>query len=488
MKNHSIILFIAVALLAASASFSSCKKENSAVQAEDKTFSVSLDISLDDGQTKALSFGGDGKSVSSYFTVGDKVSVFNMSKKLFDYRYLTVTKIKGKIATISGQLSATEGDYSKGDKLRLCYNLSKLPLQSDSPETRNIYSYFTYEAQDGTKEKAGKSDFAIGTGSVTAIDPAKGTITIEGEEANSPVRFSNIGSVFRFSFVFKRYGKDIKLTSLKSLTISSENRGIYQNFSPAKDVYTQDLLTFSNLTIDSNGELYLCLGINDPVSPNKMIITATDYEGNIYQAEKTAPSGNFQKGKYYYFKKALTMEMKDKKVKPTITTDDNDPPILEQDRRFIFMYNSQSPITLSGKSNGYRYIIRCDPCKLTLDNFEGTFYTDHANQIIHCDGSVNILLKGTNIFAGDINYCIEGGLRFGLADGESSATLKITTVKEEYWGFISGTEWTWNTAHDPTILAMPGFTVTGGPAGSKGGGSASNGDNTFTFLYTVKRK
>lgn len=128
MKNHSIILFIAVALLAASASFSSCKKENSAVQAEDRTFSVSLNISLDDGQTKALSFGGDGKSVSSYFTVGDKVSVFNISKKLFDYRYLTVTKIKGKIATISGQLSATDGYYSKGDKLRLCYNLSKLPL------------------------------------------------------------------------------------------------------------------------------------------------------------------------------------------------------------------------------------------------------------------------------------------------------------------------------------------------------------------------
>ena len=153
MKNHSIILFIAVALLAASASFSSCKKENSAVQAEDKTFSVSLDISLDDEQTKALSFGGDGKSVSSYFPVGDKVSVFNMSKKLFDYRYLTVTKIKGKIATISGQLSATDGYYSKGDKLRLCYNLSKLPLQSDSPETRNIYSYFTYEAQDGTKSR-----------------------------------------------------------------------------------------------------------------------------------------------------------------------------------------------------------------------------------------------------------------------------------------------------------------------------------------------
>ena len=80
-----------VALLAASASFSSCTKENSAVQAEDRTFSVSLNISLDDEQTKALSFGVDGRSVSSYFTVGDKVSVFNITKNVFDYRYITVT-------------------------------------------------------------------------------------------------------------------------------------------------------------------------------------------------------------------------------------------------------------------------------------------------------------------------------------------------------------------------------------------------------------
>lgn len=142
------------ALLATVAFFSSCKKEISATQAADKTFSVSLDISIDNQQTKVMSFGGDGKSVSSYFTVGDKVSVFNMSKKLFDYRYLTVTKIKGKIATISGQLSATEGYYSKGDKLRLCYNLSKLPLQSDSPETRNIYSLM--RLRTGQKKKPAK--------------------------------------------------------------------------------------------------------------------------------------------------------------------------------------------------------------------------------------------------------------------------------------------------------------------------------------------
>ena len=278
------------------------------------------------------------------------------------------------------------------------------------------------------------------------------------------------------------------MTSLKSLTIRSEDSGIYRYFFPGKNIYSKDNLTFSNLTIDSDGELYLCLGIDNPVSPNKMIITATDYDDNIYQAEKAAPSGNFQKGKYYYFKQALTMEMVDKKVKPTITTGDEEEPILHEDQNFIFMYDSQSPITISGKSNGYLYIIRCNPCKLTLDNFEGTFYSKHVTQIIQCAGSVNVFLKGTNIFAGDINSGIEGGLRFGLVDGESSATLKITTVKEEYWGFISGTEWSWNTGHNPAILAMPGFTMTGGPAGSKGDGSASNGDGTFTFLYTVKRK
>ena len=118
------------ALLATVAFFSSCKKEISATQAADKTFSVSLDISIDNQQTKVMSFGGDGKSVSSYFIVGDKVSVFNITKNVFDYRYLTITEVKenANIATLSGKLSATDGYYSKGDKLRLCYNLSKLPL------------------------------------------------------------------------------------------------------------------------------------------------------------------------------------------------------------------------------------------------------------------------------------------------------------------------------------------------------------------------
>ena len=478
-------------------------------------YHLSIQASMD-SQTKGVTFDPDGERVASRFEVGDKVYVYNKTQGALarhwddeEYDYLATPIIltsAGQTCTLEGDLTffKLDGDewkeisHNEGDEYCLFYQIN----DPDCSFGANYYPRFDYSVQDGSADSASQCDFA--EVSNVQLKLSETTLTVPGN-----VRFTNLQSMFRQKLIFKNSASETVTPTIKSFsidtengTIDTENETLIFYHYPTCDIGGSPK-KYQNFSIDiddpviPDGNIYLALAFYypDEASKNdKLILTATDTEGNVYRCIKDVPDGGFQNGKYYYGD--CLMEWDHQIIKPTVTrSDGGDPDELEPSDDYYDIYSGTSgeiSISISGSSNGFYFYLNSDPATVTLAGNGTAVYPDNNPYIYGNGGDLTVVLDSDYTIvcpnhAGTI-WSELGNLKL-RTEGVGSKKLTVTASTKGYrglYGYINyGTdeEIDGKDAKDAEVssLAAVGFTVTCSDR-------IDNSDGTYTWVYTVTPK
>ena len=445
--------------------------------AQQQELKVTLTATFDEGAgTRGVSFGTDGSSSNSTFSVGDKIYIYNKTKQKLETNCLTVNNISadGKTANFSGTIY---DDYDSNDELELYYNLTYF-YKNNLNSSRFQYSYI----QDGSAAQASACDYAIANATV-------GSVSGDILTLSAPVTLQKMQSVFRQRLTFKEYGNTIATPTISQLTVTSSEKKLVSYYF-LDGTFFEMPLGISNLNIDSNNDIYLALRFSDgSTSSDALTFTAITSTGYVYEGTKTAPSGGFKNGRYYYGD--LTLTLSNNKVLPTISWDNVESEVSPD---AYFCYNNIKPkngyseIGLSGISKGYKFkfwpstntIVRLN--NLTA-RWSGGSDTD-LFLTLDCTNAV-IDITGTNTIDCSLpNSCIyaPGDLRLS-----GSGTLTVTANLNKRCGLYGRSNYEPTTnKYDKTdqqdvtdLLAADGYTVIR---------SAQSGSGPYTWTYTVSPK
>lgn len=499
MKRICLIFaFVSLALCACN------EVENNQTNIEEVpgVYHLSIQASMDP-QTKGVTFNADGQSATSQFEVGDKIYVYNKTQDALarhwdgtEEEYLATPIIltsemihdEGRTCTLKGDLSFVKWNNDdqkwedvtpeEGDEYCLYYLLNDADY---SYIKKNYYPRFDYSLQDGSVATASQCDFAEVADVKLNLNGS--TITFSGT-----VPFENLQSMFRQKLIFKNSANETVTPSIKALTIDTEKGSLVSYYNPTCEVggSPEKYSTFS-IDIDdpviSDGSIFLSLSFYYPdedSKDDKLILTATDTEGNVYVGSKDVPMGGFQNGKYYYGNCELVWDHQS--IKPTVTrSDGGDPDELEPFGDCFDIYDAPSDefnITISGSSSGYYFYLNAYPATVTLTGDGTAVYSGNAPFVYDDDGDVTIVLGSDySIICPDYSGAIwaEWG-ELKLKTTGSSQTLTVTVNSETYKGLYGDKNY--DSGGDVSQLAADGFTVTCSDM-------TNNHDGTYTWVYTV---
>ena len=449
-------------------------KEEQTPAAQQEGLKVTLTATFDDGAaTRGVSFGSDGSSSNSTFSVGDKIYVYNETQGWQDREYLTVSSISddGKTADFSGTLN---GGYDPNDALKLYYNVSYYN------ENHRDLSRFNYQGVlNGSASSASACDYAIANATVGSV--SSGTLTL-----SAPVTLQKMQSVFRQRLTFKSTNEGQPITpNIVQLTVSSLENKLNRQYFLNGDAYEMPI-AIPNPTIDGNKDIYLALRFSDgSTSSDALTFTAIASDGNVYVGTKTAPSGGFKNGKYYYGN--LTLVKSNDKVLPTISWYNVKEEVIPDANNTykIKPQNDYIDIGLSGISKGYWFQLwSCSNTLVRLNNFTAKW--DGNDSFIQAYETDFILdLTGSNtIECPKCFYGIYTGRNLRLS---GSGTLTVTASNGPYCGIWGKNNYsTSNNRNNKTdqqdvtdLLAADGYTVIR---------SARSGSGPYTWTYTVSPK
>ncbi|MBQ4407763.1 MAG: hypothetical protein II852_12245 [Bacteroidales bacterium] len=429
-----------------------------------KTYTLSIPATFGDKSSlsKAVTLGGtdDAPTATGTFDASEKIYVYNATKGEMcsdDDNYLSPTNISadGKSCTLSGSFIGT---IEEGDQITLLYNLSR--VYSDP-----TYCKFSY---DGASDII---DGGIAEGlKVTSTD--NGRLTTESQAV-----FQLCQSIFRFKFVDDG-GNPINVKTL--LIESSAIASYYWPLESESDKYTgyQVTKTFAAATSDY---INIALCIDEEDKNNAFSFTVTDGNNNIYKGTRNAPSAGFRDGEYYFNTTPIKLEKQSALVEPTITWGEGTDAVTPDEYRQYDVYgpnssgNQPSTLTISGTSQGYYFWLNWGS-NTTLDNL--TAIRDENNEFIYSDGGdLNLIISGTNTITCKENsqaIFVDGTLKIS-----GNGTLTVTANYIYRNGLYAESNYNDNNNSDPSVLAAEGYTVTCSDM-------IDNGDDTYTWTYTVK--
>jgi len=315
--RRSVVIISAVLALAA------CVQLETPVQKEAPVvYSLSLQVSLDP-QTKGVTFGGDGMSITSRFQEGDKIYLYNktqgaMARSTLDHSttpiVLTSSMIQdeGLSCTLAGEVSFFRWNpgESKGkektnsgewepvshedtDEYELYYQMN----DADFSREGNYYPGFNYRDQLGSKASASQHDFAVATG--IQMNLGSGSLS-----AQNKVSFKNLQSIFRQGLIFKNSKSETVTPTITNLSVSCSKGTLVGDIHPTEvNMYSAVYAFDINNPVIVDGSICLSLTFyypNDDSKNDTFTLTAIDNKGNVYTCEKNVPAGGFQNGKYYY--------------------------------------------------------------------------------------------------------------------------------------------------------------------------------------------
>lgn len=284
-------------------------------------------------QTKGVTFGGNGMTITSRFQEGDKIYLYNktedaLARSAQDYSatpiVLTSSMIQdeGLSCTLAGEVSFFRWNpgESKGkektnsgewvpvthvssDEYELYYQMNDADYSSEG----NYYPGFNYHDQLGSKASASQHDFAVATG--IQMNLVSGSLS-----AQNKVSFKNLQSIFRQGLIFKNSKSETVTPTITKLSVSCSKGTLVERIRPTEvdmysAVYAFDI--YNPVIVD--GSIYLSLTFcypNDDSKNDTFTLTATDNKGNVYTCEKNVPAGGFQNGKYYYGSCEMTWQEK----------------------------------------------------------------------------------------------------------------------------------------------------------------------------------
>ncbi len=438
-----------------------------------KTYTVSIPASMgEDGTTRAVDFSGtdpvSGKPTAiSSFTTSDKIYVYNQTKDAILTGYLTPSA-NGKTCDLTGSLTGT---IKAGDNLVLLYNLSNF----DSTDKDNCY--FFYDHQNGTQ--AG------------VIDGAKATVTASVDDDNlttATANFQNVQSMFRFQFASN--GTPL---SVKSVDITSQNNGFAMYYSPLTDYY-QYIQTYgisANLPSATTVPIYVALCIDESVGVGSALtFEVVDADNKLYTTTKSAPTGGFENGKYYYSPSAIDLgDYKLQLVKPTLSRSDGGYDSELADASFGRSFEIYSPsqsgagtatgiaVSISGTSRGYNFMLdsNASDASHTVSISGLTATVDGNAYYIYSRKSLTLNISGANtINCNNTYYCVVAENDLKLS---GNGTLTVTANSSTDYG-LWGDNYKSYGSTSPSNLAADGYTVTRSA-------TQNNGDGTYSWTYTV---
>lgn len=490
MKKIIYSAFIALSLCACDSNKDESFNSTPEIPASSVVYHVSLPASFD-AQTRAVTFGSDGESITTQFESGDRIYVYNETKGAWARRYaggslsyLQPTNISGSTCTLVGDFSFYKMNGQEwelvtvedGDTYSLYY-------QMNEPGYKYSNKYiprFNYGIQNGSAESASKCDFAEAKG--VAMTLTGNTLTTSDE-----IGFQNLQSMFRQRLRFTKGGETVIPTTITKLTVGTKNETLLFYYRPkdGNEIKAYDGFDIDNPQITADGDIYLSLGFYytnaHPAEGDQLILTAVDDEGNVYQGAKDVPAGGFVKSKYYYGDCELTWKYQI--VKPTVSRSDggNVDELEPWDSEYDIYAGpgDQIAITISGNSSPYWFYLNDYPAVVTLAG-DGTAIFDDNEPFIFADYDLTIELASdyTIICSGHQGAIWAGSGNLKLKTTGSGQKLTVTANRFTYSGIYGYTNYDRGIESDVNALAADGFTVTRSDP-------VDNHDGTFTWVYTV---
>ena len=470
MKKLFLMILVITAMTACTNDDNITSENQNPQNTEARTYSVNIAASIggDEAQTRAVTFDNSATppTATGRFETTEPIYVYNQTKGAMLSGTLHPSDISsdGKHCQLTGTLTGT---VDAGDKLTLAYNMNYY----DAGDI--LYCFFDYN-QDGTAERVLDGGLAKG---LTAVSLSEGVLT-----TLETASFQMQQAIFRLKFTDGTNPITVK-TLVVQTTTNPHIATYYLPFVTGDSRYTGNSITVSPASPTSD-YLYVAICIKDIGSPSALQFTATDNAGNQYKASKSAPTGGFQNGSYYYNSAPIALA-KQTLVEPTVAwTSVKDGLAVQPDQYNKYgVYgpwngSSYSPaeISISGTSLGYRFYMY-NGATIHLNGLTATY---DGNDFIYSTRDLNLDISGTNIITcKNENQAI-------FADGTlklcGNGTLTVTATSTSRYGLLGSSNYNSNGTSpnnsNASNLAADGYTVTRSAM-------TNNGDGSYTWTYTV---
>ena len=502
MKRKNYIFSLASALLMGTMALSltACSSEDivanntqQPAQGEVRTYTVSIPATFSDNAgTRAVAFDNSGSTpaITTKFVEGEKVYVYNNTESALLGGYLVVKNVSAdmKSCELQGELTGT---INPDNEVALLYNLSVI----NTPVSEDIDLYYNYDGQVGTA--ASCVDGAKATMKVKAIDASnnyKMTFYAVGDETTktqAKAVFANLQSMFRFQFADAT--APTTPIKVKTLNIQSKKTALANRYFPTAQsgMPVTDGIYINPETATAD-YLYVALSINEVSAPDDVLyFWVTDDEGNEYRGSKSAPTGGFKNGKYYYNSEPIALTKQPAKAAPVITWTNPSEAVTPSEYTYKYTFQTAYPgdadITIanaSGKDycSGYAFEIK-NNATIRLNAVNAIWNYQNSPFIKVDNGDATLVLTGDNTISCNGNdYAIKCST-LKLSCTGTSATLTVKTKTAQ--GMLGGVNYCSAPILEPqndfvvSNLAADGYTV------ERTGGTTPDADGVYTTTYTV---
>ena len=443
-------------------------------------------------RTRGVTFGSDGETIATQFAESDCIYVYNETKQAFarepsgELIALHPSNISGASCDLSGDLSFfiwntnawTLVDVGDADSYSFFYQMN-LPSAGE-----NNFPSFDYAPQDGGADSVSSFDFAQASGLVMTKNP--GSLTLpEG------VLLANLQSMFRLRLSYTHGGVAVTPESIVSLSIDTENETLVGMYSPTdtENPYYYSSFALVPPVFSSDNDIFVALAFRYDLRPaegDRLILTAKDAEGNVYQGVKSVPSDGFDNSRYYYGSVSLAWVAQ--YVKPTISHgSDNESYVLWSDGDYDYK-GSANPdptvVSILGNSIGYYFTFGND-AQITLGG-DGTAVFSDTEPFVYGEFGLTIILSSNYTIDcrnNDSAIWADGG-DLKLQTTGSVQTLTVIANDPDYRGLYGDFNYD-GLSSSVSSLGSDGYTVeltssTDGPDEDEDGDP-----DYYTWVYTV---
>lgn len=450
-------------------------------------------------RTRAVSFDGDGVTISTQFQETDCIYIYNETKGAFARTKtdeihapliaLHPHNISGAFCDLSGSLSFyvwnsglnewIDVAVEDGDKYSLFYQMNR-PSEGSS-----MNPLFDYSDQDGSATSASVHDFAV----ATDVTMAKTVTTLSAPEG---VLLENLQSMFRLRLSYTdEDSAPIAAPSIASMSVSTKNGTLVYWYKPTDtgDEYDLDLIPLDTPVVFSeNNDIYLSLAFHydstHSATDDELILTASDGT-DAYKGTIAVPSGGFVNSNYYYGE--LTMVKQAEEPSFGVYRKEGDNLIrvaLDEPRKYTISIPNGIEYVFKGSCSGYAFELEDNAATIILTGNEDPVSASYFGtyDFIQSDEDLTIVL--------DCNYVINcpncvtaiwssDNLRFKTTGGSHTLTVNVKN-NTAYYGIYGDSNFDayLYCIEDVQLLADEGFSVSYE-------GPTNNNDGTIKWVYTV---
>ena len=413
--------------------------------------------------TKAMSFDNSGATPTStsIFSTSEEVYVYNSTQGALLIGTLKPTNLSNgdKYCDLTGDLT---GDIYPSDELTLYYNAVGFGDLT-----------YPYYIQDGTA--TGVLDGATATVTVSSTSPSLSTTS---------AHFNNLASMFRFKFKDETEAP----IEVNALTVCSKNNSLIAIYVPLavnpEEQYQRGAVPIQ-IASPTTDFLYFSLFFNEILSNSSDALAFVAEDNSyLYLGEKTAPTGGFKNGKYYYNTAPIQLTKMGALQTPTITW--TKPSVAQDPMAQVHQYtvdDDNIDIGLTGTSQGYYFFMQ--ESNISTIRLNGLTAAKYDNPFIGVQGgSITLDVSGANSI--DCRYMAYGIFAAHSLKLQGSGTLTVTSNLSEFCGLFGVDNYnptnngnaTTDALDVSTQLAATGYTVTRSAR-------TANADGSYTWTYTV---